>query len=72
MEISIRELKKAKKGDLLVCTGDGKFEIASLDELLVDRDKRLAKCEELKSEIKHFEITNCESIKGDLIVWMKL
>ena len=63
MEISIRELKKAKKGDLLVCTGDGKFEIASLDELLVDRDKRLAKCEELKSEINTLRLQIAKALK---------
>jgi len=63
MEISIRELKKAKKGDLLVCTGDGKFEIASLDELLVDRDKRLAKCEELKSELNTLRLQIAKALK---------
>ena len=63
MEISIRELKKAKKGDLLVCTGDGKFEIASLDELLVDRAKRLAKCEELKSEINTLRLQIAKALK---------
>lgn len=63
MEISIRELKKAKKGDLLVCTGDGKFKIASLDELLVDRDKRLAKCEELKSELNTLRLQIAKALK---------
>ena len=63
MEISIRELKKAKKGDLLVCTGDGKLEIASLDELLVDRDKRLAKCEELKSELNTLRLQIAKALK---------
>ena len=63
MEINIRELKKAKKGDLLICTGDGKFEIASLDELLVDRDKRLAKCEELKSEINTLRLQIAKALK---------
>lgn len=63
MEISIRELKKAKKGDLLVCSGDGKFEIASLDELLVDRDKRLAKCEELKSELNTLRLQIAKALK---------
>ena len=63
MEISIRELKKAKKGDLLVCTGDGKFEITSLDELLVDRDKRLAKCEELKSELNTLRLQIAKALK---------
>ena len=63
MEISIRELKKAKKGDLLVCTGDGKFEIASLVELLVDRDKRLAKCEELKSELNTLRLQIAKALK---------
>ena len=63
MEISIRELKKAKKGDLLVCTGDGKFEIASLGELLVDRDKRLAKCEELKSELNTLRLQIAKALK---------
>lgn len=63
MEISIRELKKAKKGDLLVCAGDGKFEIASLDELLVDRDKRLAKCEELKSELNTLRLQIAKALK---------
>lgn len=63
ISISIRELKKAKKGDLLVCTGDGKFEIASLDELLVDRDKRLAKCEELKSELNTLRLQIAKALK---------
>lgn len=63
MEISIRELKKAKKGDLLVCSGDGKFEIVSLDELLVDRDKRLAKCEELKSELNTLRLQIAKALK---------
>ena len=63
ISISIRELKKAKKGDLLVCTGDGKLEIASLDELLVDRDKRLAKCEELKSELNTLRLQIAKALK---------
>jgi hypothetical protein len=63
MEISIRELKKAKKGDLLVCTGDGKFELVSFDNLIADRDKRLAKCEELKSELNTLRLQIAKALK---------
>ena len=63
MEISIRELKKAKKGDLLVCSGDGKFEIVSLDALLASRDNRLAKCEELKSELNTLRLQIAKALK---------
>lgn len=63
MEISIRELKKAKQGDLIVCDGNGKFAFTTKAELFADYDKRLAKCEELKSELNTLRLQIAKALK---------
>lgn len=63
MDIDIKVLKSAKKGDVLICAGNGKFAFTTKAELFADYDKRLAKCEELKSELNTLRLQIAKALK---------